>query len=76
MWKSIPLISSSESEESWTEDLAGIERNASTAASSSISEIVVHGLDPDISQLLPPLVRTAAHPPHPRFPITEPSVKM
>jgi hypothetical protein len=75
-WESIPLISSSESEQSWTEDPAGIKRNASTAAVSSISEIVVHGLDPDISQLLPPLIRTAAHPPDPGFPITEPSVKM
>ncbi len=32
MWKSIPLISNSESEQSWTEDPTGIDRNASTAA--------------------------------------------
>jgi hypothetical protein len=76
MWESIPLINSSESEKSWTEDPAGIERNALTAAVSSISDIVVHGFDPDISQLLSPLIRTAAHPPHPGSPITEPSVKM
>jgi hypothetical protein len=69
------LINNSESEQSWTEDPAGIERNASTAARSSISEIVVHGLDPDISRLLSPLINTAAHPPGPGFPITEPSVK-
>jgi hypothetical protein len=76
MWKSIPLISSSESEQSWTEDPTGIDRNASTAAVSSISEIVVHGLDPEISQLSSPLIRTAAHPPDPGFPITDPSGKM
>jgi hypothetical protein len=49
--------------------------NASTAASSSISEIVVHGLDPDISRLPALLINTAAHPPGPGFPITDPSVK-
>jgi hypothetical protein len=74
-WKSITWISNSESEHGWTSDPTGVVRNASTAASSPISEMVVHGLDPDISRLLSPLINTAAHPPGPGFPITEPSVK-
>jgi hypothetical protein len=74
-WKSIPWISNAESEHSWTSDPSGIECNASTAATSSISEIVVHGFDPVISQFPPLLISSAAHPPGPGFPITEPSVK-
>jgi hypothetical protein len=74
MWKSIPLMSSSESEQSRTSAPAGIVRKASTAARSSISEIVVIGLEPVISQVLSADIKIAAHPPAPGFPITEPSV--
>jgi hypothetical protein len=38
--------------------------------------MVVHGLDPDISQLLLPRINTAAHPPGPGFRMAEPSVKI
>jgi hypothetical protein len=37
--------------------------------------MVVDAIAPEISHLLSPLINTAAHPPGPGFPITEPSVK-
>jgi hypothetical protein len=72
----MPMIRSSESEYSSIRDPVGIERRASTAATSSISEISDHGKAPDISRSFFPSMITASQPPGPGLPIAEPSVKI
>src|SRR5580698_8963499 len=66
----------SESECSSTRARSGSGRSACTAATNSISEMVVQGKAPDISQRPFPCINTAPHPPGPGLPIAEPSVKM